>query len=80
MKAIKKNSLTTEQVVDILITKLEPVGCGCLDIHEAVGYICSENLEAPIDVPHFNRSRVDGYVVSEQGPNAEISYGLTKMY
>lgn len=66
MKIITNIRLTPEEVVDMLIEKVSPVGRGWVDIHEAADYVCSQTLVSPMDIPHFNRSKVDGYALSGQ--------------
>lgn len=58
--------LTLEQAVDILLEQVNTVGVSRGELNKATGQVSAQDLIAAIDVPHFKRSRVDGYVINEQ--------------
>jgi len=52
-----------EEVWGIIRDNFLPLEAESVDIAEAGGRICAQNIEAPEDVPGFDRSVVDGYAV-----------------
>ncbi len=52
--------------------ELKKVDSECVSVFEACGRILSEDIVAKIDVPHFDRSAVDGYAV-----RAEDTFGAS---
>ena len=46
-----------------LIAGFEPLAVERLDPRQARGRVLAEDIEAPEDVPHFDRSNMDGYAV-----------------
>ena len=49
----------------LLVKKCEnyPLNVTIINVDDALGYVTSETINSSIDIPHFNRSTVDGYAV-----------------
>ncbi|MGQ0286176.1 molybdopterin molybdotransferase MoeA [Pasteurellaceae bacterium 22721_9_1] len=56
--------LTLDQALDKILTTLpSPNTTFQLPIHQAVNFICAEDIISPINVPSFDNSAMDGYAV-----------------
>ncbi|MEM4914276.1 MAG: molybdopterin molybdotransferase MoeA [Desulfurococcaceae archaeon] len=52
-------------VKKIIADSFEPLGVEVLHVKRAVGRYIAEDITAPVDLPNFSISHVDGYAVSE---------------
>ncbi|MCX8196254.1 MAG: molybdopterin biosynthesis protein [Acidilobaceae archaeon] len=68
--------VTPEEAITLVerALKVEPLGVERVDIEEAYGRVLAEDVYAGIDVPHFDRSTVDGYAV-----RAEDTFGASEL-
>lgn len=72
MKAIK-TLISFDEALRILLSSLKSVEeSEFLSIEEANGRVLAEDIIAPFDVPHFDRSAMDGYAVI-----AEDTFGVS---
>lgn len=55
--------ITVEQALEIILTRVAPLGNERIDISAALGRLLAENVVADIDLPPFDRARMDGYAV-----------------
>lgn len=55
--------ITVEQAKDILITKTGLLGKESIEIINAIGFIVAENIKAPIQLPPYAQSAMDGYAI-----------------
>ena len=70
-----KERLSIQQVLDILEQmEFKTVDHEVIPINEACGRILAEDIIAKMDIPHFDRSAVDGYAV-----RAEDTFGASAM-
>ena len=53
----------SSEEVDILLQRFPPVGTEIIPIEAAIGRVAAAKQNAPEDLPHFNRSTMDGYAV-----------------
>lgn len=56
-------------------TSINPLGVETVELPLAYGRVLAEDIYAPIDVPHFDRSTVDGYAV-----RAEDTFGADELF
>jgi molybdopterin molybdotransferase len=61
-KKMKRN-VALEEAQGLLLTMSQPVKEGSIPLFEAVGRVLSREIKAPIQLPPFNRSPLDGYAV-----------------
>jgi len=54
---------TVEEHARVIAGLLEPTGPGSLELADAVGLVLAQDLVAPIDLPPFANSAMDGYAV-----------------
>lgn len=74
MRIIFHNLVTLEQAIERLLKFAKPLGSEEVDITEAYGRVLATDIVAPVDVPPFDRSTVDGYAVI-----AESTYGASEL-
>lgn len=58
--------MSLETAVEMLLQCVQPVGTEKISIKSALGRVLSEDLFAPINLPPFNRSPLDGYAVRSE--------------
>jgi len=64
--------MRVEEALGLLAARLRPVtGTETVGLHEAAGRVLAADLVAPIDVPPFANSAVDGYAVRHADLSAE---------
>ncbi len=57
--------ITVEQALELISTSgFEPTASLNLPLKEALGFVLSENVESPINMPPFPQSAMDGYAVN----------------
>ena len=66
--------VSLDQASEILLKFARPLGEEEVDIAQAYGRMLARDITAPIDVPPFDRSTVDGYAVV-----AEATYGASEL-
>ena len=67
--ALKTNSpqpVHLETAVEMILQYAQPVGTGKIGIRSALGRVLSEDIHAPVNLPPFNRSPLDGYAVRSE--------------
>jgi molybdopterin molybdotransferase len=47
----------------VRIGETKAIGGESIAVRDAVGRVLAKNIQAPIDLPHFNRANMDGYAV-----------------
>jgi len=55
--------ITVDQAQNIILQKVQPLGVEEVRIEDAAGRILAEPVRADIDLPPFDRARMDGYAV-----------------
>jgi molybdopterin molybdochelatase len=73
-RVIFHDLVTLEQAVEVLLKFATPLGVEKVDIASAYGRVLAVDVAAPVDVPPFDRSTVDGYAVV-----AESTYGASEL-
>lgn len=73
MRGFKERASVQDAVRSIERSNLRRLGCEFVDIVDACGRILAEDVTARYDVPHFDRSAVDGYAVF-----AEDTFGASQ--
>lgn len=72
IKALK-TLISFNEALEILLSHAKPIEeRELVNIEEVIGRVLAEDIIAPIDVPHFDRSAMDGYAVI-----AEDTYGAS---
>lgn len=72
IKALK-TLISFNEALEILLSHAKPIDeRELVNIEEVIGRVLAEDIIAPIDVPHFDRSAMDGYAVI-----AEDTYGAS---
>lgn len=61
-----KRNIALEEAQELLLSMARPVGECSLPLYEAVGRVISRDIQAPIQLPPFNKSPLDGYAVRGQ--------------
>jgi molybdopterin molybdotransferase len=61
-----RRNVALEEAQDLLLSLAEPVGECQLALFDAVGRVLSRDIEAPFDLPPFDKSPLDGYAVRAQ--------------
>ena len=56
--------IIVEEAKGLLFSRINPTRAEKISIDEAYGYILAEDISAPIDLPIFDASSVDGYAVN----------------
>ncbi len=71
-RRVFRKLVSLEEALSLALSSVEPkpLGVEVVSLEEAVGRVLAEDILAPIDVPPFDRSSVDGYAV-----RAEDTYG-----
>ncbi|MGC8993814.1 MAG: molybdopterin biosynthesis protein [Pyrobaculum sp.] len=73
-RVIFHDLVTLEQASEVLYKFAKPLGEEEVDISQAYGRVLARDVAAPVDVPPFDRSTVDGYAVV-----AESTYGASEL-
>ncbi|MGB9706190.1 MAG: molybdopterin biosynthesis protein, partial [Pyrobaculum sp.] len=73
-RVIFHDLVTLEQASEVLYKFAKPLGEEEVDISQAYGRVLARDVVAPVDVPPFDRSTVDGYAVV-----AESTYGASEL-
>jgi len=73
-RVIFHDLVTLDQAAEVLLKFAAPLGAEKVDIASAYGRVLAEDVVAPIDIPPFDRSTVDGYAVV-----AESTYGASEL-
>ena len=55
-----------ETAIEMILQYAQPVGTGKIGIRSALGRVLSEDIHAPVNLPPFNRSPLDGYAVRSE--------------
>lgn len=55
--------ITVDDAISIVIERVEPLGSETIAIDQAHGRILAEDVHADIDLPPFDRARMDGYAL-----------------
>lgn len=55
--------ITVDQATDLVLSKIEPLGSERVGLEEASGRFLAEDVRADLDLPPFDRARMDGYAV-----------------
>jgi molybdopterin molybdotransferase len=55
--------ITVEQALKIVLERVEPLGSETVPLDQAHGRISAQTVNADIDLPPFDRARMDGYAV-----------------
>lgn len=58
--------LALEDAQQRVLSAAQPLGAEMVSINEAIGRVANENIPAPIDLPPFENSAMDGYAVRAQ--------------
>ncbi|MFZ8840046.1 MAG: molybdopterin biosynthesis protein, partial [Pyrobaculum sp.] len=66
--------VTLDQAAEVLLKFAAPLGAEKVGVASAYGRVLAEDVVAPLDVPPFDRSTVDGYAVV-----AEATYGASEL-
>ncbi|HZK43272.1 MAG TPA: molybdopterin molybdotransferase MoeA [Syntrophomonadaceae bacterium] len=67
-----------ETVIDILLAMVNAEDLDWIDIEKSANHICSRTIRAPINVPPFKRSKVDGYAISAEDLDKNVPLTLPK--
>ncbi|HLF83902.1 MAG TPA: gephyrin-like molybdotransferase Glp [Blastocatellia bacterium] len=55
--------ITVDQATNIVLDRIQPLGAETVPLEQAHRRILAENVRADIDLPPFDRTRMDGYAV-----------------
>ena len=55
--------ITVDQAISIVLQRIEPLGSEAIPLEHAHGRVLAEDVRADIDLPPFDRARMDGYAV-----------------
>jgi molybdopterin molybdotransferase len=55
--------ITVDQALHIILDRVGPLGVETVSLEQACNHILAENVYADIDLPPFDRARMDGYAV-----------------
>jgi molybdenum cofactor synthesis domain-containing protein len=55
--------ITADQALGITLTRVEPLGIEAVPLEEALGRVLAQDIIADIDLPPFDRARMDGFAV-----------------
>ena len=55
--------ITVDQALAITLERVEPLGSEAVPLEEALGRVLAEDIIADIDLPPFDRARMDGFAV-----------------
>lgn len=55
--------ISVDQALEIVLQRIEPLGAETVSLEEALGRILAEEVHADMDLPPFDRARMDGYAV-----------------
>src|SRR6185436_431772 len=55
--------ITVDQALTIVLERVEPLGAEPIELEDALGRVLMEDVYADIDLPPFDRARMDGYAV-----------------
>lgn len=55
--------ITVDQAISIILDRIQPLGVETIPLEQAHRRILAENVRADIDLPPFDRARMDGYAV-----------------
>lgn len=55
--------ITVDQATSIVLSRIQPLGAETVPLEQAHRRILAENVRADIDLPPFDRARMDGYAV-----------------
>ncbi len=55
--------ITVDQAISIVLQRIEPLGSETIPLEHAHGRVLAEDVRADIDLPPFDRARMDGYAV-----------------
>ncbi|NLV17524.1 MAG: molybdopterin molybdotransferase MoeA [Syntrophomonadaceae bacterium] len=58
-----KRNVSLEEAQSLLLERAEAIGEECLSLLEANGRILSQDIKAPINIPGFDKSALDGYAL-----------------
>lgn len=58
-----KRNVSLEEAQSLLLDRAEPVDVCCVSLQEALGRVLSQDIIAPISVPSFDKSAMDGYAL-----------------
>ena len=61
------------EALDIIATKVTPLSSEIIPIEDAVGRIVSQDYEAIFDLPRFNNSAMDGYIVKVSDAGQKVT-------
>jgi molybdenum cofactor synthesis domain-containing protein len=55
--------ITVDQALEIVLSRVEPLGIETIQLDEAHGRVLAEDIIADMDLPPFDRARMDGYAL-----------------
>src|SRR5262245_30631790 len=55
--------ITVDQAIDIVLSKVGPLGDEEIDLDGALGRVVAQDVRADLDLPPFDRARMDGFAV-----------------
>ena len=55
--------LSVSEALEKILTEFSPVEEECIDLNQVVGRVLAESIAAPLDLPPFNNSSMDGFAV-----------------
>lgn len=58
-----KQRVTVETALDLLFSKINKIGVEQVNIAESLGRVVTSEVRSEVNVPHFNRSAMDGFAV-----------------
>ncbi|MBP1762587.1 MAG: moeA 3 [Firmicutes bacterium] len=58
-----KKSVSLEEAQSLLLDRAEAIGEECVSLLQANGRILSQDIKAPINIPGFDKSALDGYAL-----------------
>src|ERR1044071_1299812 len=68
--------ITVDEALAIVLEKVEPLSVETVALTEAHGRVLAEDVRADIDLPPFDRSRMDGYAVR----SADVAKAPVKLH
>jgi molybdopterin molybdotransferase len=58
--------ITVEQALEIILSRVEPLGVESIPLEQAHGRILAEEVFADMDLPPFDRARMDGFALRSE--------------
>ena len=62
--------ISVDEALGIVLQEIEPLGDEAVGLHHALGRVLAQEVRADLDLPPFDRARMDGYAVRSEDTRA----------